>query len=173
MDVFINGKHVGHHLGGYTRFCFDIASYIYPGQHNRFAIKVNNQHDTRIAPLNADFTFFGGIHRDLYLIETAQTHICTTDYASSGVYITTPTINEKSAEINIETLISNFEQGKIPIRVENTIFDHQGKKYKQKYPTDQTFQTWKYKNKGIYTYRQTGFMEPRESYPISSCHNNI
>ncbi|WP_416336714.1 glycoside hydrolase family 2 protein [Coprobacter secundus] len=127
MDVFINGKHVGHHLGGYTRFCFDIASYIYPGQHNRFAIKVNNQHDTRIAPLNADFTFFGGIHRDLYLIETAQTHICTTDYASSGVYITTPTINEKSAEINIETLISNFEQGKIPIRVENTIFDHQGK----------------------------------------------
>ena len=61
------------------------------------------------------------------MIETAQTHIYTTDYVSSGVYITTPTINEKSAEINIETLISNFEQGKIPIRVENTIFDHQGK----------------------------------------------
>lgn len=126
-DVFINGKHAGHHLGGYTRFCFDITSYIHPGQHNCFAIKVNNQHDTRIAPLNADFTFFGGIYRDLYLIETAQTHVCTTDYASSGVYITTPIVNKKSAEINIETLISNFEPSKISIRIENTIFNHQGK----------------------------------------------
>lgn len=123
VELFINGKSVGKHVGGYTRFSFEITSYLRFGEKNIFAIKVNNSYNENIPPLSADFTFFGGIYRDVYLIYTGKQHLSTTHYASSGVYITTPAVNAKQARISIKTLLTNADTRSKRIRVENTIVD--------------------------------------------------
>lgn len=105
-ELFVNGRKVGQHKGGYTAFCFDITDFIHPGD-NMFAVKVDNSHNPQIPPLSADFTFFGGIYRDVSLIVTDAVHISTTHYATNGIYLSTPTVNEKRADVKIRTLLTN------------------------------------------------------------------
>ena len=127
VRFYLNGQFVGEHKGGYTRFCFDITSHLRYGQENLFAIYVNNVYNPNIPPLSADFTFFGGIYRDVYLQFMNPVHIATNDYASSGVYIRTPEVNNSAASVEITTLLTNNTLQPAEIRVENVICDADGK----------------------------------------------
>lgn len=129
-ELFVNGKSVGNHAGGYTRFSFDITDFVRCGEKNLFSIKVNNRHNENIPPLSADFTFFGGIYRDVYLIVTNKRHISTTHYASEGVYFRTPEVNKNEAEIELETMLSNTFDKSCNLRIEHTIVNP-GKKVVQ------------------------------------------
>ena len=131
MQCYLNGQFVGEHKGGYTRFCFDITSHLRYGQENLFAIYVNNVYNPNIPPLSADFTFFGGIYRDVYLQFMNPVHIATNDYASSGVYIRTPEVNNSAASIEITTLLTNNTLQPAEIRVENIICDADGREVKK------------------------------------------
>ena len=126
-ELFVNGISAGTHVGGYTRFCFNITKLVNYGKSNSFAIKVDNRYNENIPPLTADFTFFGGIYRDINLIYTENQHISTTWYASSGVFITTPSVNEKKVSVTIKTLVTNDDQLIGNVRIENTIFAPDGK----------------------------------------------
>ncbi len=90
LELYINNRFIGKHIGGYTRFSFDITPHILLGRKNRFDIKVDNSYNADIPPLSADFTFFGGIYRDVSLSFTSPIHISKEDFGSSGVYIYTP-----------------------------------------------------------------------------------
>ena len=125
-ELFVNGKSAGIHLGGYTRFCFDITNLIEVGKQNKFAIKVNNRFNENIPPLTADFNFYGGVYRDVFLIYTEKQHISTTHFASSGVYITTPKVSEKEAQVTIKTIVSNDDNKPVNLTVENTIVSNKG-----------------------------------------------
>ncbi len=131
VQCYLNGQFVGEHKGGYTRFCFDITSHLRYGQENLFAIYVNNVYNPNIPPLSADFTFFGGIYRDVYLQFMNPVHIATNDYASSGVYIRTPEVNNSAASIEITTLLTNNTLQPAEIRVENIICDADGREVKK------------------------------------------
>lgn len=131
VQFYLNGQFVGEHKGGYTRFCFDITSHLRYGQENLFAIYVNNVYNPNIPPLSADFTFFGGIYRDVYLQFMNPVHIATNDYASSGVYIRTPEVNNSAASVEITTLLTNNTLQPAEIRVENVICDADGKEVKK------------------------------------------
>lgn len=131
VRFYLNGQFVGEHKGGYTRFCFDITSHLRYGQENLFAIYVNNVYNPNIPPLSADFTFFGGIYRDVYLQFMNPVHIATNDYASSGVYIRTPEVNNSAASVEITTLLTNNTLQPAEIRVENVICDANGKEVKK------------------------------------------
>lgn len=131
VRFYLNGQFVGEHKGGYTRFCFDITPYLCYGQENLFAIYVNNVYNPNIPPLSADFTFFGGIYRDVYLQFMNPVHIATNDYASSGVYIRTPEVNNSAASVEITTLLTNDMPQPTEIRVENIICDADGKEVKK------------------------------------------
>lgn len=131
VRFYLNGQFVGEHKGGYTRFCFDITSHLRYGQENLFAIYVNNVYNPNIPPLSADFTFFGGIYRDVYLQFMNPVHIATNDYASSGVYIRTPEVNNSAASVEITTLLTNNTLQPAEIRVENVIYDADGKEVKK------------------------------------------
>lgn len=131
VQCYLNGQFVGEHKGGYTRFCFDITSHLRYGQENLFAIYVNNVYNPNIPPLSADFTFFGGIYRDVYLQFMNPVHIATNDYASSGVYIRTPEVNNSAASVEITTLLTNNTLQPAEIRVENVICDADGKEVKK------------------------------------------
>ena len=131
VRFYLNGQFVGEHKGGYTRFCFDITPHLCYGQENLFAIYVNNVYNPNIPPLSADFTFFGGIYRDVYLQFMNPVHIATNDYASSGVYIRTPEVNNSAASVEITTLLTNDMSQPTEIRVENIICDADGKEVKK------------------------------------------
>jgi beta-galactosidase len=127
VELFVNGESAGTHVGGYTRFSFDITKLVRFGEQNIFAIKVNNRYNENIPPLSADFTFFGGLYRDVFLVFTNKIHISTSHYASAGVYFQTPKVNSREAQLDIKTLLTNATAMNSKLRVEHTIVDPQNK----------------------------------------------
>lgn len=106
VDLFVNGSHAGTHKGGYTAFVFDVSEFVHAGA-NCFRIKVDNSHDEGIPPLGADYTFFGGIYRDVSLVFVPENHISIDHYASDGVYVTAmPDVSAANASVQIETHLS-------------------------------------------------------------------
>ena len=67
-SVYVNGSLVGTHTGGYAAFMFDITNWVVFGQNNVIAIQVDNSASIICPPLSADFTFYGGITRDVELL---------------------------------------------------------------------------------------------------------
>ena len=125
-DVYVNGNWVGQHNGGYTRFNFDITEFLNFGESNVLAIKVDNSHNEAIPPLSADFTFFGGIYRDVYLIKQNAIHFLMDDHGSSGVYISTPKVSKEEGLVSINCLINNSEHQNRNLTLVNRIEDNQG-----------------------------------------------
>ena len=124
VDLYVNGTHAGNHKGGYTAFIFDITGYVHPGG-NDFKIKVDNSHNEGIPPMGADFTFFGGIYRNVSLMFVPESHIRVDHYASSGVYITTPEVSSNQASVQIETHLS-LSPGEKKLYLEHIVFDPEG-----------------------------------------------
>jgi beta-galactosidase len=106
-DVYLNGNYLGEHQGGFAAFVFDATPYIQVGGDNVIAVKVNNAFNANLPPLNADFTFFGGLYRDVHLLVTDPVQISPLDYASLGVYLTTTSVSSSSANLQVTTVVSN------------------------------------------------------------------
>lgn len=123
--LYVNGQKAGNHKGGYTFFCFDISSLVKEGK-NLLEVKVDNSYNANIPPLTADFTFFGGIYRDVSLISSPAIHISPVHYASSGVYITTPEVSETSATVHVKTMLNNATDKNQKVLVEHQIYATSG-----------------------------------------------
>ena len=72
-DVYINGEKAIHHVGGYSRFAADITALLKDGE-NEIKVYVDNKAYKEIYPDAADFTFYGGIYRDVNLIIMNKNH---------------------------------------------------------------------------------------------------
>ncbi|HMC20971.1 MAG TPA: beta galactosidase jelly roll domain-containing protein, partial [Thermoanaerobaculia bacterium] len=118
-DVFVNGRHAGQHIGGYTAFVFEITDSVQYDRPNIVAVRVDNSHNPDIPPLNADFTFYGGIYRDVWLLATSQIHIAVTHSASPGIFITT----EPRGTVRIAGTIANQSQQAAHVRVISSVID--------------------------------------------------
>lgn len=105
-EVYINGKLAGSHIGGYTKFIVPISPFL-NYKDDEIEVKVNNRFSDDIAPLTADFTFFGGIYRNVDLIITAPVHFSKNDRGSSGVYVSTPAVSKESATVRVKSLIAS------------------------------------------------------------------
>jgi beta-galactosidase len=106
-DVYINGNFVGEHQGGFAAFVYDATPFLNVGADNVIAVKVNNASNTNVPPLSADFTFFGGLYRDVHLLMTDPVHVSPLDYGSPGVYLQTTSVSSNSANLQITTVVSN------------------------------------------------------------------
>lgn len=126
-EVIVNGKPAGKHTGGYAAFYIPISGYINAGAENEIAVKVDNSYNAAVPPLSADFTFFGGAYRDVYLVATNAVHFSTNNYGSHSVQISTPLVNEKSATVSVKTKIANENKVARKIVVAATIKDAKGK----------------------------------------------
>jgi beta-galactosidase len=105
--VFVNNEKVGEHHGGYTGFVFDISKALHIAKENEIRIEVNNSHTLDIPPLMADFNFYGGIYRDLYLIVTDEVHFELVNEAAGNILVRTPEVSDENAKIRIETKVVN------------------------------------------------------------------
>ncbi|MCR4852818.1 MAG: beta-glucuronidase, partial [Prevotella sp.] len=74
-EVWLNGQYVGQHVGGFTPFAFDITSHLHKGE-NTLVVRVNNQRRPEGVPtINSDWWNYGGLTRDVMLVETPMAHI--------------------------------------------------------------------------------------------------
>ena len=106
-ELFVNGTAVGTHVGGYTAFAFEITGQVRFDAPNVLAVRVDNAHDPDIPPLNADFTFFGGIYRDVWLIATDPVHVDVLDHAAPGLYVDTPELSAERATVRVRGAVVN------------------------------------------------------------------
>jgi beta-galactosidase len=127
VHLYWNDRLIGTHRGGYTRFCFDVTAALRYGETNRIAIRVSNAHHPDIPPLSADFTFYGGIYRDVYLQFLHPVHVAVNDYASAGVYIRTPEVERNNASVEITTLLTNDTSLPAEVLVEHLVCNADGK----------------------------------------------
>jgi len=122
-DVYVNGHHVLQHQGGYTAFAANITKWVRFGEDNIIAVRVDNRFNADIPPLTADFTFFGGIYRDVWMIKTNPVHIAVDDYASPGVFIHTSQVSDKKATVNISAVLVNNSDKKQNVTMKNIVID--------------------------------------------------
>ncbi len=105
-DVYVNGTYIGYHKGGYTAFSFDVTDHLRTDGPNILAVRVDNS-EQDIPPLSADFTFFGGMYRDVWLIGVNPQHFDMDNMASPGVFIETPQVSEEKATVRIHGALTN------------------------------------------------------------------
>lgn len=106
-DVYVNGKLAGSHKGGYTAFNINITPYVDFESANLIAVRVNNERTEEIAPITADFTFYGGIYREMELVRKNAVHFGFGEYSSRGLKISTPTVTDNLAVCTVEAIIEN------------------------------------------------------------------
>lgn len=108
-NVYVNGAHIGEHRGGYSTFRFDITDAIQFGVTNVLAVQVDNTVVDDVYPQMADFTFYGGIYRDVNLVIANQVHFDLLDDGSKGIYIIQEDVTEEKAKLTIRTrVVNNF-----------------------------------------------------------------
>ena len=100
-ELFVNGRHVGEHRGGYAGFTFDITDFVHTGR-NLVAVRVNNFWDPQLAPRAGEHTFSGGLYRNVRLVVTAPLHV-----AWYGTQVTTPHVSKESGAVNVKTEVVN------------------------------------------------------------------
>jgi hypothetical protein len=120
-EVFVNGRRLGEHRGGYTGFTFDLTPAVQTGD-NVVAVRVNNLWDSRLAPRSGEHTFAGGIYRDARLVVTAPLHV-----AWYGTFVTTPQVSKESGTVNVKTEIVNDSGQAKSATVRNAVLDADGK----------------------------------------------
>lgn len=133
--VFINGKEIGNHRGGYTAFNFNISEFINYDAYNVIEVTVDNSHNEDIPPLDADFTFYGGIYRDVELITLPKQHFSLDDFASEGFYINYPQVSAEKASIEVTALLKNTASNKSKTELKFVLSDADGqvlKSYSEK-----------------------------------------
>ena len=102
-DVKVNGIDACHHDGGYSTFRVNVTTLVRPGK-NELSVAVDNSKNDRVYPQKADFTFYGGIYRDVKLVVLSSTHFAMDYYGTPGLKVT-PKIQDgdKDAEVRIES----------------------------------------------------------------------
>lgn len=86
-DVFLNGRHIGDHYGGYTAFTFEVTESVSYGSNNTLLVAVSNTSRNDVLPTSAENNVYGGIYRDVELIVTDKVAVSPMYYGTDGVMV--------------------------------------------------------------------------------------
>ncbi|MFL5306918.1 MAG: glycoside hydrolase family 2 TIM barrel-domain containing protein [Polyangia bacterium] len=123
-QIYVNGKAVGQHIGGYNGFSIDVTSAIQAGD-NVVAVRLNNNWNAQLPPITGDHTFQGGLYRDVFVVVTDPLHV--TWY---GTWVTTPTLATNagaSSTVSIKTEVQNNRAAAVSATLRTDIVDKDGK----------------------------------------------
>lgn len=101
-EVLLNGKPVCKHDGGYSTFRAQVTDLL--AEENVLTVLVDNSINDRVYPQKADFTFYGGIYRDVSLLIVSKDHIALDHFGGPGVRVT-PVVRELQAKVKVDTLV--------------------------------------------------------------------
>ncbi len=103
-DVYLNGRALAHHDGGYATWRVDLTDALTGS--NLLVIAVDNSENETVYPQMADFTFYGGLYRDVNLIAVSASHFDLDYYGGTGVMVT-PAVDGANAAAEIEVFLTN------------------------------------------------------------------
>ena len=118
--VYVGGRELARHDGGYSTWRVDITD-VFEGK-ALFVIAVDNSINDRVYPQTADFTFYGGLYRDVNIIAVSKSHFDLDYYGSNGIQVT-PEIIRKDAKVWIEVFVAGKKEGQ---KIVYTIKDKEG-----------------------------------------------
>lgn len=128
-DVYVDGHRVGGHTGGYTAFSVEITEQLRrtkPGDEAVVAVRVDNTHEDNIPPFSGDWTFYGGLYRNVWLVATEEVHLDLLDHGSPGVRVDTPHVDASRAVVRIRGRVVNDSPGRAKSHVSTTVTDGRG-----------------------------------------------
>ena len=107
-DVYAGGKHMAHHDGGYSTWRVDITGQLQNDE--LLVIAVDNSPNDRVYPQMADFTFYGGLYRDVNIICVNESHFDLDYYGTPGIKVT-PIVDGTAANVEVEVYLTNQKAG--------------------------------------------------------------
>jgi beta-galactosidase len=134
-NVYLNGKHIFRHAGGYLPFYIDLSDKILFGKENSLLVKLNNEDNTLIPPgkplKDLDFNYYSGIYRDTWLIVKDPVHISNSisanKTAGGGIFLHYEKISANEATLIVNTQVVNEDRGKSSVKIRTLLKDHEGK----------------------------------------------
>lgn len=103
--VYVNGTKAAYHEGGYSTFRVEVTELLNQ-ERNLVAVCVDNSDKSNIYPQVADFTFYGGIYRDVNLITVEETHFDMDYYGSAGFTVSAE-VQGKDAVLDLHAFVAN------------------------------------------------------------------
>ena len=119
-DVYLDGKKLAHHDGGYSTWRVDLTESLQ--ETSLLVIAIDNSANETVYPQMADFTFYGGLYRNVNLICVAESHFDLSYYGGPGIKVT-PAINGANADVEVEVYLTNGKEGQL---VKYTLCDKEG-----------------------------------------------
>ena len=113
-DVYLNGEKITHHEGGFSTFRVRIDELL--KDENELVVTVDNSENDRVYPQFADFTFYGGIYRNVNIIVTNKVHFDLDYLGAPGVKVT-PVVEGANAKVEVESYVTNYTNEEIRLTV--------------------------------------------------------
>ena len=128
--VYWNGKEMLVHHGGYSTFRVKIEDI---QENNLLIVAADNAPNDFVYPQNADFTFYGGIYRDVKIVSVDKNHFSMDFWGAPGIKVT-PVVNlaESKADITVESFVElekelcTEKDSDTTVKVKTTILDREG-----------------------------------------------
>jgi len=108
--VYVNGKEVTYHEGGYSIFRADITDLCKDGGNNLLVINCSNEYKDSVYPQSADFTFYGGLYRGVNLISVPAAHFDLDYYGGPGITVTSSPDKQGGATFELNAYIANPDE---------------------------------------------------------------
>ena len=150
-DLYVGGEKKAHHDGGYSTWRVNITDSI--KDETEIAVIVDNSVNDTVYPQMADFTFYGGIYRDVNLICVNNTHFDLDYYGGPGLMIT-PTVEDKNARVEVEAFVKNLKENQ---KLVFTIYDAEEKEL-DKIETTDLKATFEIKNVNLWHGRKNPYL---------------
>ena len=107
-DLYVGGKKLAHHDGGYSTWRVDVTEAL--KESTLVAISVDNSENDHVYPQMADFTFYGGLYRNVNLIAVSESHFDLDYFGGPGLAVT-PKVTGKDADVEIAAYLTNAKEG--------------------------------------------------------------
>jgi beta-galactosidase len=119
-EVYLNGEKKASHDGGYSTWRVDITDSL--KDENLLVIAVDNAPNDRVYPQVADFTFYGGLYRDVNIICVNESHFDLDYYGGPGIKVT-PVMDGANANVEVEVFLTGSKMGQY---LQYTVYDAAG-----------------------------------------------
>ncbi|MED9904574.1 MAG: glycoside hydrolase family 2 TIM barrel-domain containing protein [Lachnospiraceae bacterium] len=107
-DVYVNGEKLAHHDGGYSTWRVNVTDAL--KEENLIVIAVDNSPNETVYPQMADFTFYGGLYRDVSILAVNNSHFDLDYYGGQGIMVT-PEIKGSDATVTVEVFLTGETEG--------------------------------------------------------------
>ena len=122
-DLYVNGNKLMTHDGGYSTWRCDITKEILASEKTLVSVAVDNSINDRVYPQTADFTFYGGLYRNVNLICVSESHFDLDYYGTPGIKVT-PVVEGADAKVAVELFLTNRKEGQ---KLQYIVTDAEGK----------------------------------------------